>query len=168
MPTFEMDGRHIYFESHGQGRPLVLLNGIMMSCVSWQPFIEALSANNRLILVDFLDQGKSEKMVGQTYDHGIQVQVVRRLLEHLNLQSACVAGISYGSEVALEFAVTYPEMTEVCFLIFTVFTLAIIFAGVRNGVERVSKLMMPVPVVFLSALARCEKRYLFLWKWIVP
>lgn len=112
MPTFEMDGRHIYFESHGQGRPLVLLNGIMMSCVSWQPFVEALSANNRLILVDFLDQGKSEKMVGQTYDHGIQVQVVRRLLEHLNLQSACVAGISYGSEVALEFAVTYPEMTD--------------------------------------------------------
>ena len=53
MPTFEMDGRHIYFESHGQGRPLVLLNGIMMSCVSWQPFVEALSANNRLILVDF-------------------------------------------------------------------------------------------------------------------
>ena len=101
MPTFEMDGRHIYFESHGQGRPLVLLNGIMMSCVSWQPFVEALSANNRLILVDFLDQGKSEKMVGQTYDHGIQVRVVRRLLEHLNLQSACVAGISYGSEVAL-------------------------------------------------------------------
>ena len=100
MPTFEMDGRHIYFESHGQGRPLVLLNGIMMSCVSWQPFVEALSANNRLILVDFLDQGKSEKMVGQTYDHGIQVQVVRRLLEHLNLQSACVAGISYGSEPA--------------------------------------------------------------------
>lgn len=112
MPTFEMDGRHIYFESHGQGRPLVLLNGIMMSCVSWQPFVEALSANNRLILVDFLDQGKSEKMVGQTYDHGIQVQVVRRLLEHLNLRSACVAGISYGSEVALEFAVTYPEMTN--------------------------------------------------------
>lgn len=112
MPTFEMDGRHIYFESHGQGRTLVLLNGIMMSCVSWQPFVEALSANNRLLLVDFLDQGKSEKMVGQTYDHGIQVQVVRRLLEHLNLQSACVAGISYGSEVALEFAVTYPEMTD--------------------------------------------------------
>ena len=33
---------------------------------------------------------------------------------------------------------------EVCFLIFTIFTLVIIFAGVRNGVERVSKLMMPV------------------------
>ena len=112
MPTFEMDGRHIYYESYGQGTPLVLLNGIMMSCASWQPFIETLSANNRLLLVDFLDQGKSDKMTGQIYDHGIQVQVVRRLLEHLSLTSACVAGISYGSEVALEFSVTYPEMTD--------------------------------------------------------
>ena len=101
-----MDSRQIYYESHGQGKPLVLLNGIMMSCASWKPFIEALSANNRLLLVDFLDQGRSDKMVGQVYDHGIQVQVVRRLLEHLDLKSACIAGISYGSEVALEFAVT--------------------------------------------------------------
>ena len=42
---------------------------------------------------------------------------------------------------------------EVCFLIFTVFTLAIIFAGVRNGVERVSKLMMPVLVVLSVVIA---------------
>ena len=36
---------------------------------------------------------------------------------------------------------------EICFVIFTIFTLAIIFAGVRNGVERVSKVMMPILVV---------------------
>ena len=42
---------------------------------------------------------------------------------------------------------------EVCFLIFTVFTLVIIFAGVRNGVERVSKLMMPVLVVLSVIIA---------------
>ena len=42
---------------------------------------------------------------------------------------------------------------EVCFLIFTIFTLVIIFAGVRNGVERVSKLMMPVLVVLSVIIA---------------
>ena len=42
---------------------------------------------------------------------------------------------------------------EVCFLIFTAFTLAIIFAGVRNGVERVSKVMMPVLVVLSVVIA---------------
>ena len=37
--------------------------------------------------------------------------------------------------------------TEVCFIVFTLFTVAIIYAGVRNGIERVSKCMMPVLVV---------------------
>ena len=37
--------------------------------------------------------------------------------------------------------------TELCFIAFALFTLAIIFAGVRNGIERVSKVMMPILVV---------------------
>ena len=37
--------------------------------------------------------------------------------------------------------------TEICFLIFVFITLAIIFAGVRNGIERVSKFMMPTRCV---------------------
>ena len=37
--------------------------------------------------------------------------------------------------------------TEICFILFAFFTLAIIFAGVRNGIERVSRFMMPVLVI---------------------
>lgn len=37
--------------------------------------------------------------------------------------------------------------TELCFIVFTLFTVLIIYAGVENGVERVSKVMMPVLVV---------------------
>ena len=37
--------------------------------------------------------------------------------------------------------------TEICFILVAFFTLAIIFAGVRNGIERVSKFMMPVLVI---------------------
>lgn len=40
---------------------------------------------------------------------------------------------------------------ELCFLIFAMLTLGIIFAGVRNGIERVSKIMMPI-LVLLSFL----------------
>ena len=43
--------------------------------------------------------------------------------------------------------------TELCFLVFTFFTLAIIYAGVRNGVERVSSMMMPVLVVLSVIIA---------------
>ena len=43
--------------------------------------------------------------------------------------------------------------TELCFIIFSLCTLAIIYAGVRNGVERVSKLMMPMLVVLSVIIA---------------
>ena len=37
--------------------------------------------------------------------------------------------------------------TELCFVVFTIITLIIIYAGVRNGIERVSRFMMPILVV---------------------
>ena len=43
--------------------------------------------------------------------------------------------------------------TEICFLIFTLATLGIIYAGVRNGIERVSKFMMPILVVLSVIIA---------------
>ena len=43
--------------------------------------------------------------------------------------------------------------TEICFILFSLFTIAIIYAGVRNGVERVSKFMMPILVVLSVIIA---------------
>ena len=44
-------------------------------------------------------------------------------------------------------------ITELCFLVFTFLTVIIIFGGVRNGVERVSKFMMPILVVLSVLIA---------------
>lgn len=112
MAYFPYENHRVYYEEHGKGKPLVVLNGIMMSCASWKEFVEPFSANNRLILVDFLDQGKSDKLVGQEYDHAIQVELVRALVDFLELDQVCLMGISYGSEVAMEFALKYQERVE--------------------------------------------------------
>ncbi len=42
---------------------------------------------------------------------------------------------------------------EICFLIFTMFTVVIIYMGVRNGIERVSKFMMPILVILSVIIA---------------
>lgn len=111
MAKFDFQGKSIYYEEHGQGKPLVVLNGIMMSCKSWAEFVEPFSQNNRLILVDFLDQGQSSRME-EAYDQAIQAEVVRALLDHLKLDRASVLGISYGGEVALRFAIEHPQRLE--------------------------------------------------------
>ena len=43
--------------------------------------------------------------------------------------------------------------TELCFILFCLFTLTIIYAGVRNGIERVSKFMMPILIVLSVLIA---------------
>ena len=112
MACFPYGEYRIHYEEYGKGRPLVVLNGIMMSCASWKEFIEPFSANNHLILVDFLDQGKSDRMTGKEYDHAIQVDLVKALLDFLDLDKVCLMGISYGSEVAMEFTLAYPSYVE--------------------------------------------------------
>ncbi len=111
MSTYSFQGKQIYYEVHGSGKPLILLNGIMMSTMSWQIFVKALSQNNQLILLDFLDQGKSDKFT-ETYTHDLQVQVLKGLIEELGLSKVNLVGISYGGEIALNFAVQYQHMVD--------------------------------------------------------
>ena len=103
--------KQIHVEVYGEGEPLVLLNGIMMSTSSWKPFISVLSKQNKLILLDFLDQGQSSKMT-EEFHIAIQADVIQCVLDALKLPKAHIAGISYGASVAMHFAANYPDSVD--------------------------------------------------------
>lgn len=112
MAEFIFEGKKVYYEIHGEsGEPIVILNGIMMSTNSWKPFIPNFSRNNVAILLDFLDQGQSERMT-ESYDHDIQVRVLDALIELLPYEKVSIMGISYGGEIAVQYAVRYPEKVK--------------------------------------------------------
>ena len=113
MAELYFQNKKVYYEVHGEsGEPIVLLNGIMMSTASWKPFAESMSQTNRVILVDFLDQGQSER-IAAGYDHSIQVEVLEAVLAELSGRLSCerynIMGISYGGEVAIQYALAYPN-----------------------------------------------------------
>ncbi len=108
---FTFDDKKLYYEVHGQGNPILILNGIMMSTKSWAQFIDPFTVNNQLILLDFLDQGQSDKVFKQ-YDHSLQVDVVIGLLDHLQLDKVNVYGVSYGGQIALQVALKAPERID--------------------------------------------------------
>ena len=68
--------------------------------------------------------------------------VIKYLAEYLLGQGPRVAAGGSGSAV-----ISTGLSSELCFLVFTAMTLAIIFAGVENGIERMSRFMMPILVV---------------------
>ena len=68
--------------------------------------------------------------------------VIKYLAEYLLGQGHALAADGYFSAF-----ISNGLSSELCFLLFTAMTLAIVFAGVKNGIERVSKIMMPILVV---------------------
>lgn len=74
--------------------------------------------------------------------------VIKYLAEYLMGKAHLVAEDGYFSSF-----ISNGVSSELCFLVFTAMTLAIIFAGVENGIERVSKIMMPILVVLSLIIA---------------
>ena len=68
--------------------------------------------------------------------------VIKYLVEYMMGHGQALASDGYFGAF-----ISNGVSTEVCFAVFTLFTVAIIYAGVQNGVERVSKFMMPILVV---------------------
>lgn len=109
MPYIRAKGKNIYYEIHGEGEPLVLLNGIMMSTKSWAPFIDVFSSQVKLVLVDLVDQGKSDKGAG-AYSQEFHAEVMAEILPALGCPRVHLLGVSYGGQVALLCALRNPDL----------------------------------------------------------
>lgn len=111
MSYFKYLDKDVFYTVEGDGKPVLILNGIMMSTKSWEPFMKTLAGHNKVIRLDFLDQGQSDKMT-DSYSQMLQVDLIKALLEHLEVLKINIVGISYGGEVALQFAIKYPNLVE--------------------------------------------------------
>ena len=74
--------------------------------------------------------------------------VVKYLFEYIRGNGSKLAEDGYFSGF-----ISNGGATEICFVIFCMFTLVIIYAGVQNGIERVSKIMMPILIVLSVIIA---------------
>lgn len=74
--------------------------------------------------------------------------VIKYLVGYLTGSSQALAADGYFTDF-----ISNGVSTELCFVIFVILTLAVIFAGVENGIERVSKIMMPILVVLSIIIA---------------
>ncbi len=115
------DGKNIFCEVRGNQQAestLVLLNGLTQSTMAWHFFVPFFKKDHRIILLDFIFQGQSDKDGGwrDFNHHAADVQAV---LEQLNVDRCTLIGISYGSLVAQHFALLFPHKLNKLVLIST-------------------------------------------------
>ncbi|WP_211231723.1 alpha/beta fold hydrolase [Ottowia thiooxydans] len=96
---------------HGEGEPVVLIHGVGMQHGVWAPQIEDLARSHQVIAYDMLGHGGSPLPPddARLQDYAEQLE---RLLDHLGIPAANVAGHSMGALVAMEFALRHPSRTS--------------------------------------------------------
>jgi pimeloyl-ACP methyl ester carboxylesterase len=110
--SFDSDGVPIHFTDIGSGNPVVLIHGFAVNGVlNWRlPGVtRALASDRRVISVDLRGHGRS----GKPHDpaqYGVNMtRDIVRLLDHLGLDAAHIAGYSLGGYVTLKVATVAPD-----------------------------------------------------------
>lgn len=105
----DVNGLHMYYEEHGEGSPLVLLHGGMLSIeLSFASLIPDLARRHRVIGVELQGHGRTAD-IDRTITPANLASDVVALLGHLGIDRAHVLGHSMGAGAALELAVSYPD-----------------------------------------------------------
>jgi pimeloyl-ACP methyl ester carboxylesterase len=105
----DVNGLHMYYEDCGDGSPLVLLHGGMMSIeLSFADLIPELAMRHRVIALEAQGHGRTADIDRPITPAALASDVVG-LLDHLGLERAHVLGHSQGAATALELAVSYPD-----------------------------------------------------------
>ena len=102
------NGLNFYFEIHGQGEPLILLNGIFSTTSGWSSQLPVLTPHFQVYLYDCRDQGKTE-LPRTDYPFNTHLDDLHALMNGWGVEKAHFLGISHGTTLALPFAYRYPE-----------------------------------------------------------
>jgi len=107
----EVNGLNLYFETHGAGRPLILLHGGLGSGEMFGPILPALAERHQVIAPDLQGHGRTAD-IDRPIDIRLMADDIAALIEHLGLDEPDVVGYSLGGGVALQTAIKYPAMVR--------------------------------------------------------
>ncbi len=107
----DVNGVHLYYETHGSGRPLVLLHGGLGSIEMFGPVLPALADGHMVIAVDLQGHGRTAD-VDRPLSPVLMADDIAALVRHLGLERVDLVGYSLGGGVAFHTAHRYPELVR--------------------------------------------------------
>ncbi|GGG92842.1 alpha/beta fold hydrolase [Pedobacter zeae] len=104
-----VNGTKVYYEVYGNGKPLVLLHGAFMTIgMNWGELVPELAKTRKVIAIELQGHGHtpySERKLS----HSTLANDVVKVMDYLKVDSADVAGYSFGGAIAYEFAIQSPK-----------------------------------------------------------
>jgi len=103
----EVNGINLYYETHGSGRPLILLHGGLGSGEMFEPVVPQLAESHQVVTVDLQGHGRTAD-IDRPLDAVLMAGDIAALIDHLKLAKTDVVGYSLGGGVAFHTAAKYP------------------------------------------------------------
>lgn len=131
---------NVNFATTGSGTPLLLLHGSepRETWRVWEPLL-GLADSRKIIAPDLLGHGKSSRPA-ETPDHRAQARMLRDFVDRLGVHTMSVMGSGWGGQVALEFALEWPESVSSLVLIASSYD--------KEQLPRLQKMRRPTLIVF--------------------
>lgn len=116
MPSAQVGDLAIYYEEHGQGKPILLQHGLGGSTQHWRSTIGPLQdLGYRVIAFDQRGHGRSSDGTKSCTIRQLAADI-HGLIDHLGLQRATLMGHSIGGRAMLLFAIEHPDRVEALIL----------------------------------------------------
>lgn len=108
---------HVRDEGKADGPVLVLLHGSNASLHTWNPWVERLGRDYRIIRYDQIGHGLTGPAPDGRYDSAAFVSVLDRLVAKLGVARFALAGNSMGGGIAWNYALAHPEKLTALILV---------------------------------------------------
>jgi pimeloyl-ACP methyl ester carboxylesterase len=109
--TVQVNGLHMYYETFGEGIPVILLHGGLETCQMWAPVIPSFSQHYQVITPDTRGHGRTDNPSGK-FSYSLMAEDIALFIDALELQDSLVVGYSDGGQTALEMAMACPELVQ--------------------------------------------------------
>ncbi len=108
----QSNGQTLYWESYGEGKPLILIMGIGYDSTLWGLHqVPAFSEHFKTIIFDNRDAGRSSNAT-KAYTIADMADDVAGLMDGLGIEKTHLLGLSMGGMIAQEFAIRYPKKLD--------------------------------------------------------
>lgn len=131
----EVDGERLYWESVGEGAPLVLCHGAGGNHAVWYQQVPVFARRRRVVTWDHRGFGRSTDSSGES-GPDLAVRDLAAILDHLHVERADLVGQSMGGWTALGFALEHPD--RVCSLTLADTLGGITSPSIQRGFEELS------------------------------
>jgi pimeloyl-ACP methyl ester carboxylesterase len=139
----DVNGMKMYFEIHGEGKPLVLIHGGGSTIyTTFGRILPLLAKHYKIIAVELQAHGHtSDRNAPESFEQ--DADDVAALLKQLNINKACIFGFSNGGSTTMQIAIRHAEIVDKIIVASGAFRRDAFIQGFFEGMQNATIKNMP-------------------------